>query len=63
MVKTVYQILQLKGGEDGINFFEFVLDPSSFANSVENIFYVSFLVRDGMVALEDQDGVPILSEC
>ena len=32
-------------------YFQFVLDPASFARSVENIFYVSFLVKEGKVRI------------
>ncbi|KAL1741860.1 Nse4 C-terminal-domain-containing protein [Schizophyllum fasciatum] len=35
-----------------VNLFEFVVNPDDFAQSVENIFYLSFLIRDGKVAFE-----------
>ena len=34
-----------------INFFKFVIDPACFGSSVENLFHVSFLVKEGKVAL------------
>jgi hypothetical protein len=45
-----------------INLFRFVVNPNDFAQSVENVFYLSFLIRDGNVALEpDPDtGEPMI---
>ena len=46
---------------DGVNYFRFVINPSSFAQTIENIFYVSFLVQEGRAALwESEDGMPLL---
>ncbi|GLB37537.1 putative binding domain of Nse4/EID3 to Nse3-MAGE [Lyophyllum shimeji] len=47
-----------------INIFKFVINPNDFAQSVENIFYLSFLIRDGKVAFETtKDGEPVVFTC
>lgn len=46
-----------------INLFELVINPESFAQSVENIFYVSFLIRDGKAFIDDQSGQPMIEAC
>ncbi|XP_064370403.1 non-structural maintenance of chromosomes element 4 homolog A isoform X2 [Dromaius novaehollandiae] len=44
-----------------ISFFDLVIDPNSFARTVENIFHVSFIIRDGFARLKlDEDKLPII---
>jgi non-structural maintenance of chromosomes element 4 len=43
-----------------VNLFKFVVNPNDFAQSVENIFYLSFLIRDAKVAFETEDGEPVI---
>ncbi|RDA94773.1 hypothetical protein CP533_6748 [Ophiocordyceps camponoti-saundersi (nom. inval.)] len=46
----------------GLDLMRFVVNPLSFAQTVENIFYVSFLIRDGRLQIElDEDGLPSLA--
>ncbi|CAG8682910.1 8441_t:CDS:2, partial [Funneliformis caledonium] len=59
-VKMIFDIL---GDEQPINFFEFIINPESFGQTVENLFYLSFLVRDGKVNIDDDSGQPVLTLC
>lgn len=44
-----------------VSLFEFAVNPHSFAQTVENLFYVSFLVKDGYVQLGfDDNGLPTI---
>ena len=41
--------------------FDFALHPQSFCQTVENLFYISFLIREGRVAVgRDPNGLPTL---
>lgn len=46
----------------GVPMFNFCLNPKSFGQTVENFFYISFLIKEGKVGLAfDDDGMPTLS--
>lgn len=47
----------------GPSLFDFVVNPNSFGQTVENLFYVSFLIKEGVVGVEnDGDELPTLGE-
>ncbi|KAF0886145.1 EID3 inhibitor, partial [Crocuta crocuta] len=57
LLQTYFQ----KYPDTPVSYFEFVIDPNSFSRTVENIFYVSFIIRDGFARIRlDQDRLPIL---
>ncbi|GAA6062855.1 hypothetical protein JCM10212_006108 [Sporobolomyces blumeae] len=47
--------LQTVAGTRGIPYLKFIVNPDSFSQTVENMFYFSFLVREQKVALEVDD--------
>ncbi|KAK2463185.1 hypothetical protein APHAL10511_004840 [Amanita phalloides] len=63
--KNVLALESILEKEDGpINLFKLIVNPKDFAQSVENLFYLSFLIRDGKVALEtNKNGEPIVYMC
>ncbi|KAH9002069.1 Nse4 C-terminal-domain-containing protein [Lactarius hatsudake] len=63
--KHVIDIRSLLVEQNGpVNLFRFITNPNDFAQSVENLFYLSFLIRDGECALEiEEDGEPVIFIC
>ncbi|CAB3406052.1 unnamed protein product [Caenorhabditis bovis] len=45
---------------DSIPYYEFILNPDDFAKTVENMFYVSYIIRDRRAYLVLEDGRPML---
>jgi len=60
-VLKVREILESLEGE--VNLFNFIVNPNSFAQSVENLFYLSFLIRDGLVTMDVKDSEPVIFAC
>ncbi|XP_036769923.2 LOW QUALITY PROTEIN: non-structural maintenance of chromosomes element 4 homolog A-like [Manis pentadactyla] len=63
-VERILGLLQTYFREDPdtpMSYFDFVVDPHSFPRTVENIFHVSFIIRDGFARIRlDQDQLPII---
>ncbi|CCE73147.1 Piso0_000168 [Millerozyma farinosa CBS 7064] len=66
MVKDVFQDFISKrdahDNKEGINFFKFFINPHSFPQSIENLFFTSFLIKDSKLKIyKGTDGIPYVS--
>ncbi|KAF1757709.1 hypothetical protein GCK72_014165 [Caenorhabditis remanei] len=59
-VLSVFKKELKKRQTDKLSYYEFVTNPKSFSRTVENMFYVSYQMRDREMFLVEEDGVPIL---
>jgi hypothetical protein len=63
-VENILKILRLaykSNKRSPICYFEFVTNPRSFSQTIENVFYTSFLIRDGYARIFlDDDGLPVI---
>lgn len=50
-LQKVLQSEYIKNNRQPINYYKYVIDTSSFATTVENMFYCSFLIRNGTAAM------------
>lgn len=59
-----HRICMTQSQEPAVSLFDFAINPDSFGQTVENLFYVSFLIREGAAKVEtDADGLPLLGTC
>ncbi|KAI4495728.1 hypothetical protein M0802_008351 [Mischocyttarus mexicanus] len=53
-----------KNNQKPLDFFSLILHPNDFGKTIENMLYVSFLVRDGIIKLmKDNTGILIIQVC
>ncbi|KAL3278743.1 hypothetical protein HHI36_016271 [Cryptolaemus montrouzieri] len=58
IVKGLYAVLMeeyTKNNEQPINYYDYVINTEDFTSTIENMFYCSFLIRDGKARI-DLDG-------
>ncbi|XP_047518525.1 EP300-interacting inhibitor of differentiation 3-like [Pieris napi] len=60
MVGRVNRFINKACRNGPISYYHLVLDPTSFSRTIENIYYLSFLVRDGLISVfeDDEHGLP-----
>lgn len=56
-----HRIYSTTEDEPAVSLFDFAVNPRSFGQTVENLFYISFLIREGNAkVMVDGDGLPLL---
>ena len=54
-------VVQACHREGRVGYFHLLMDPNSFAKSVENMFHFTFLIKDGRVGIKiGEDGLPYI---
>ncbi|KAH7105790.1 Nse4 C-terminal-domain-containing protein [Auriculariales sp. MPI-PUGE-AT-0066] len=62
--KNVLAIGKLLKRAKRVNLFRFIINPKDFAQSVENLFYLSFIIKEGQCGIEIKDnGEPEIFAC
>lgn len=64
-IERIYKILKrfFKKFKRPICLYEFMVNPKSFCRTIENIFYVSFLVKDGYARIYlDKENLPVIGK-
>ena len=58
----VRQVANLLRRHSPINVFQFIINPASFCQTIENIFYLSFSLRDARARIKhNRNGIPIVT--
>ncbi|KAF2686417.1 Nse4-domain-containing protein [Lentithecium fluviatile CBS 122367] len=56
-----HRVCTTSEGNAAVSLFDFAINPTSFGQTVENLFYISFLIREGNAKVElDEDKLPLL---
>lgn len=55
------EIVRLATDSEQVGFFEALVDPKSFTQTVENLFHTSFLIKEGKIGIKASDSDPILT--
>lgn len=59
-----HRIARTPDDEAAVHLFDFAINPRDFGQTIENLFYISFLVREGNAQIvKDDDGLPLLGKC
>lgn len=64
-IERIYKILKrfFKKFKRPICLYEFMINPKSFCRTIENIFYVSFLIKDGYSRIYlDKENLPVIGK-
>lgn len=64
IVKVLFDVLAeayTNNDEAPINYYDYIIDTDSYANTIENMFYFAFLIRDGRAHIDqDRKGIPVI---
>jgi non-structural maintenance of chromosomes element 4 len=60
LFEIVSQIRCLASERGECDYFELVIDPASFSKTVENMFYLSFAIRSGIVSLVSREDALVI---
>lgn len=64
-LKQVWKENDKRTGNSSVDYYTFVINKKNFAETIENMFYVAFLIKDGYAKLyiEPLTGLPSLGLC
>ncbi|ORY77020.1 Nse4 C-terminal-domain-containing protein [Protomyces lactucae-debilis] len=60
MTRLTMQVGRILMQQSPIDYFSLVLNPRSFAQSVENMFYLSFLIKEGKAGVYEDGGLQVV---
>lgn len=55
-----HRVSMTTSGAAGVPLFDYFINPTSFGQSIENLFHASFLIKEGAAGIDfDDDGLPV----